>query len=116
TVTLLQRSSNRPGARLGRSTGWILREKLARRGLHIQTGAHYEKIDDDGLHYWSDGLRRVLDVDLVVTCAGQQSRTALATALQKSNVKFDVIGGARLAAELDATRAIEEGTNLGFQL
>jgi 2,4-dienoyl-CoA reductase (NADPH2) len=116
TVTMLQRSQGRPGTRLGRSTGWILREKLARRGLRICAGVRYERIDDRGLHYWLDGRPNVLQVDRIVTCAGQRPRTTLIASLESAGRAFDVIGGARLATELDAVRAIDEGARLGSQL
>jgi len=115
-VTMFQRSADRPGMRLGRSTGWILREKLARHGLCFETGVRYEHIDDHGLHYFNDGLHRTLPVDLIVTCAGQEPSANLATHLADTPHRVSIIGGARLATELDATRAIEEGTRLGYEL
>ena len=115
-VTMFQRSADRPGMRLGRSTGWILREKLARHGLCFETGVRYGHIDDDGLHYFSDGHHRTLPADLIVTCAGQEPSANLATHLADTPHRVSIIGGARLATELDATRAIDEGTRLGYEL
>jgi 2,4-dienoyl-CoA reductase (NADPH2) len=114
TVVMLQRRSGRPGARLGVSTGWILRRRLQRRGVRIIEGARYDGIDDAGLHYSVDGVPALLATDTIVLCTGQDPVDALQTEL--SGVELHVIGGARLAAELDAQRAIDEGTRLGCRL
>jgi 2,4-dienoyl-CoA reductase (NADPH2) len=113
-VHMLQRSAGRPAARLGISTGWIVRTTLKRRGVTITTGCAYERIDDAGLHYVNEGEKRLLEVDNVVICAGQESAGALAAELQAAGVPFDLIGGARHAAELDAQRAIDDGYRLGL--
>ena len=111
---ILQRSAGRPAARLGISTGWIVRTTLKRRNVAITTGCTYRRIDDAGLHYASGGENRLLEVDNVVICAGQESVSALAAALQSTGVAVDVIGGARNAVELDAQRAIDDGYRLGL--
>lgn len=115
-VTMFQRSTVRPGARLGKSTGWIHRSKLVKRGVPVISGATYHKIDDRGLHYSVDGKMWVLPVDNVVMCAGQDPDRSLAASLQGRGLRVEVIGGARFASELDAKRAIDEGTRLAYAL
>jgi 2,4-dienoyl-CoA reductase (NADPH2) len=115
SVILMQRATSRPGARLGTSTGWILREKLKRRHLRTLTGVTYRRIDDAGLHYSVDGAERLLEVDTIIVCAGQEPSQRLARELRETGLTFDVIGGARLASELDAARAIDEGTRLAYR-
>ena len=115
-VTMFQRSTVRPGARLGKSTGWIHRSKLIKRGVPVISGATYHKIDDEGLHYSVDGQMQVLPVDHVVMCAGQDPERTLADALERSGKRVELIGGARFASELDAKRAIDEGTRLAYSL
>ena len=113
-VTLLQRGTTKPSARLGKSTGWIHRTKLIKRGVKTLTGCNYIKIDDAGLHYTVDGQAQVLDVEHVVICAGQVPEQGLANALAQNGMQVDLIGGARFASELDAKRAIDEGTRLAY--
>ncbi|HTN66537.1 MAG TPA: NADPH-dependent 2,4-dienoyl-CoA reductase [Burkholderiaceae bacterium] len=115
-VTMLQRSTTRPGARLGKSTGWIHRTKLNKRGVPVLIGCTYHKVDDAGLHYSIDGEMHVLLADTVVMCAGQDPEQGLAQALEKAGIKVNLIGGARFASELDAKRAIDEGTRLAYSL
>ncbi|MGK2897357.1 MAG: FAD-dependent oxidoreductase [Burkholderiaceae bacterium] len=114
SVTLLQRKPEKPGRTLGLSTGWALRARLELRGLQTLSGCSYERIDDAGLHLRVDGEARVLDVDTVVICAGQESENALAAELRSKGAAPEVIGGAELAAELDALRAIDQGTRLAM--
>jgi 2,4-dienoyl-CoA reductase (NADPH2) len=113
-VVMLQRGTKKPGARLGKSTGWIHRTKLTKRGVTAVSGCTYEKIDDQGLHYSVNGERHVLDVDTIVLCAGQDSEQDLATGLAGKVSHLNLIGGARVATELDAMRAIDEGTRLAY--
>ena len=113
-VTLLQRKPEKPGRTLGLSTGWALRAQLERRGLRMLSGCAYERIDAAGLHLRVNGEARLLDVDTVVICAGQDSENALATQLRALGIEPDVIGGALQATELDALRAIEQGTRLAL--
>lgn len=115
-VHLLQRTPGRPAARLGISTGWILRTTLKQRDASIATGCTYTAIDDEGLHYAVDGTPHTVNVDNVVVCAGQVSRRReLIEECAHANTPFDVIGGARDAAGLDAQRAIAEGYRLGLE-
>ena len=114
SVTLLQRKPEKPGRTLGLSTGWALRARLEQRGLQTLTGCSYERIDDAGLHLRVNGEARLLEVDTVVICAGQESENGLATELRGLGIRPDVIGGAELAAELDALRAIDQGTRLAM--
>jgi 2,4-dienoyl-CoA reductase (NADPH2) len=114
TVTLLQRKPEKPGRTLGLSTGWALRARLEQRGLQTLSGCRYERIDDAGLHLRVNGEARLLDVDTVVICAGQDSENTLATELRGHGIEPEIIGGAELAAELDALRAIDQGTRLAM--
>lgn len=114
TVVMLQRGTKKPGARLGKSTGWIHRTKLTKRGVTSVSGCSYEKIDEQGLHYSVNGEAQVLAIDTVVLCAGQDSEQDLAKHLDGKVRQFDLIGGARVATELDAMRAIDEGTRLAY--
>jgi len=114
TVTLLQRKPQKPGTTLGLTTGWALRARLEQRGLKALSGCTYERIDDDGLHLLINGVPRLLEVDTVVVCAGQEPEAGLATELRALGVEPAVIGGAELAAELDALRAIDQGTRLAM--
>lgn len=113
-IWLLQRRPGRFGGSLGRTTGWSHRASLKSKGVEMLAGVSYEGIDDAGLHLRVDGAPRVLDVDNVVICAGQVSRHELAAGLPGR--RTHLIGGARLATELDAKRAIEEGTRLAARL
>jgi 2,4-dienoyl-CoA reductase (NADPH2) len=116
-VWLLQRKATRPGAGLGKTSGWVHRATLARNGVTMLAGVSYELIDDAGLHITVGGEARLLEVDNVVICAGQES---LATLMPLDGAgggpRFHKIGGAALAAELDAKRAIREGAELAARL
>ncbi|WP_370279598.1 FAD-dependent oxidoreductase [Pontibacterium sp.] len=113
-VYLLQRKASKVGAGLGKTTGWIHRTDLAKKGVRMLNKCEYVKIDDNGLHLQVDGEPQVLAVDNVVVCAGQESNRGLAD--QISSKPVHLIGGADLAAELDAKRAIDQGTRLAAQL
>jgi 2,4-dienoyl-CoA reductase (NADPH2) len=113
---LLQRKSSKVGEGLAKTTGWIRRTLLRKRGVHTQGGVEYRRIDDAGLHVVVDGEPRVLPVDTVVVCAGQESRRELAAALAARGVPHTVVGGADVAAELDAKRAIEQATRVALAL
>jgi len=115
-ITMLQRSTGRFGGSLGRSTGWIHRLVLGRHGVETIAGVTYRRIDDDGLHVTVDGADRCIAADTVVICAGQEPLDALAAALPSGGPAVHKIGGARLAAELDAVRAIDEGFRLALAL
>jgi len=112
TVYLCQRRSGKLGAKLGKTTGWIHRTSLKKRKVEMLAECSYHRIDDDGLHLSVGGVERVLAVDHVVICAGQISARGLAAPLEAAGVKVDVIGGAFEAGELDARRAIDQGTRL----
>ena len=112
-VTLIKRSPGPFGRTLGKSTGWILRQELRDFGVEQIAGAAYRMIDADGLHISVDGTDRSIAFDTLVVCAGQEPDRSLADALVAAGRTAHVIGGARYAAELDARRAIEEGTALG---
>jgi 2,4-dienoyl-CoA reductase (NADPH2) len=115
-VYLLQRKDGKPGASLGKTTGWIHRTALKHRGVVMRSGITYLRIDDAGLHISSGTGIEVLSVDHVIVCAGQESVNGLAAALAPSGKPVHVIGGALLAAELDAERAIREGVVLAARL
>ena len=115
-VTLLQRSHAKPGSRLGKSTGWIHRAKLSGRGVRTISGCTYDRVDDEGLHYTVDGQAHVLPADTVILCAGQDPDDRLADALAAQGAKPELIGGARMASELDAMRAIDEGTRVAWSI
>lgn len=116
TVHLVQRRTTKVGAGLGKTTGWIHRTELRHRGVEMIAGASYDLIDDEGLHLTVDGERRVLPVDTVVLCAGQEPRRELYEELSAGAVPVHLIGGADVAAELDAKRAVRQGTELAATL
>lgn len=115
-VTLLQRKSTKVGKDLGKSTGWIHRRSLNMRGVQMLAGCSYEKIDDAGLHISIDDKAQVLDVDHVIICAGQVPLRELLEPLEQSGATVHLIGGADVASELDAKRAIGQGTRVAASL
>ena len=117
-VWLLQRSPGKPGARLGKTTGWIHRATLKAKGVKMLGGVEYLGVDDEGLHIRIDGSEQLLPVGNVVVCAGQEPQRELQAALQAAGVSTPVhlIGGADVAAELDAKRAIDQGSRLAARL
>ncbi|MGM0984471.1 MAG: FAD-dependent oxidoreductase [Pseudomonadota bacterium] len=115
-VTLLQRKTSKPGKGLGKTTGWVHRASLRHRGVKTLVGCEYLGIDDEGLHIRLDGESRCLAVDTIVVCAGQESVRELLDPLQAAGMAVHVIGGADEAAELDARRAIEQGTRVAAGL
>ena len=102
------------GRTLGLSTGWVLRIALAKRKVAQLSGVIYEKIDADGLHIRVGEEARVLSVDTIVVCAGQESERTLADSLIDAGTTPHLIGGADVAAELDAMRAIDQGVRLAY--
>lgn len=112
----MQRKETKIGAGLGKTTGWVHRAAIKAKGVHQITGAAYERIDDAGLHITVDGAPRLLEVDNVVVCTGQESVRDLVDPLRAKGVTVHVIGGADVAAELDAKRAIRQGTELAASL
>jgi 2,4-dienoyl-CoA reductase (NADPH2) len=118
-VILLQRKATKPGATLGKTTGWIHRAGLKARKVEMLGGVNYERIDDRGLtisHGKERTRSRLLEVDNVVLCAGQEPLRDLLGPLQASGVRVHLVGGADVAAELDAKRAIDQGTRLAARL
>jgi 2,4-dienoyl-CoA reductase (NADPH2) len=115
-VYLLQRKAERLGTTLGKTTGWIHRTALRHRGVVMRGGMAYERIDDDGLHISSEKGPELLAVENVIICAGQESVNELASELSTNGKPVHVIGGALLATELDAERAIREGTLLAARI
>ena len=108
----MQRKSSKVGAGLARTTGWIHRTELKHRGVEMVAGVTYDRIDDEGLHYLVGDDKRVLGVDNVILCTGQEPNRDLYDALQAAGVPVHLIGGADVAAELDAKRAIDQATRL----
>ena len=115
-VWLLQRKAAKVGDGLAKTTGWIRRTLLKRRGVQMLSGVTYERIDDAGLHIVVDGQRQCLPVDHVIVCAGQEPRRELEEGLRAAAVPLSLIGGADVANELDAKRAIDQGTRLAATL
>jgi len=118
-VTLLQRKAEKLGRKLGKTTGWIHRAQLAARGVKMLGGVNYERIAPEGLHISFGAAREnptLIEADTVVLCAGQTSNRALAEALTAQGRSYHIIGGADVAGELDAKRAIDQGTRLALGL
>ena len=115
-IWLLQRSEGRPGARLNKTTGWVHRATLKAKQVSMLGKVSYQRFDDQGLHITVDGAPQILPVDHVVVCAGQEPNRQLADELIAAGLKVHVIGGAEVAAELDAKRAIAQGTRLASQI
>ncbi|WP_028813824.1 NADPH-dependent 2,4-dienoyl-CoA reductase [Streptomyces flavidovirens] len=116
TVHLIQRKATKVGAGLGKTTGWIHRTELKHRGVTMVAGATYDRVDDEGLHLTVDGEQRLIPVDTVVLCTGQEPRRELYDTLLAAGLPVHLIGGADVAAELDAKRAIRQGTELAATL
>lgn len=118
-VYLLQRKPGRIGAGLAKTTGWVHRAALKNKGVHELSGVNYERIDDSGLHITFGEKHekpRLLEVDTIVICAGQESVRDLVDELTVAGVVTHIIGGADVAGELDAKRAIEQGTRLAAKI
>jgi 2,4-dienoyl-CoA reductase (NADPH2) len=113
-IFLLQRKTSPAGKTLGMTTGWAIRAELARRGVKILVGVDYLQIDDAGLHIRHEDAARILDVDHVVVCAGQESVRSLQDELAALGCRSHLIGGADVAAELDALRAIDQGMRVAL--
>lgn len=116
SVHMLQRKTAKVGDQLSRTTGWIHRTSLRARNVKMYSGTEYSKIDDEGLHVVVNGEPKVLQVDNVVICAGQEPLRDLYEDLQAAGQTVHLIGGADVAAELDAKRAIHQGTTLGASI
>ncbi len=116
-ITMLQRKEGKMGANLGKTTGWIHRASLKMKSVQMVRGVEYSKIDDRGLHFTIQGGEpQVIECDNVVVCAGQLSRKDLLAGLEAQGMKVHLIGGSKLAGELDAKRAIREGFEVAAQI
>ena len=118
-VTLLQRKASKVGKGLGKTTGWIHRAALKMKNVQMVGGVNYERIDAKGLHVSFGEAREnptLIEADTIVLCAGQEPQRDLADALEQAGITAHVIGGADVAAELDAKRAIDQGSRLAAKL
>ena len=115
-IVMLQRKASKPGEGLGKTTGWIHRTTLLSRGVKMIPGVSYQKIDDAGLHVEINGEAQTLAVDTVIICAGQEPNRLLAEPLQAAGKTVHLIGGSDVAGELDARRAIAQGTRLALEI
>ena len=115
-VYLLQRTNGKVGAKLGKTTGWIHRASLKMRDVKMIGGVQYEKIDDKGLHLTINGEFQILEVDNVIICAGQEPLRDLFKPLEDKGINVHLIGGADEARQLDAKRAIDQGSRLSAAL
>ena len=115
-VTMLQRKAERPGKRLGKTTGWIHRATLQMKGVQMMGGVTYDEITASGIWITKSGERQFIEADTIVMCAGQLPNRSLADELQSAGGNVHVIGGADIAAELDAKRAIDQGARLAAVL
>jgi 2,4-dienoyl-CoA reductase (NADPH2) len=114
-VWLLQRKTTKVGDGLAKTTGWARRLLLQKRGVHLQGGVEYLKIDDAGLHIAIDGKPQVLAVDTIVICAGQEPRRELVAGIKAAGIEYTLVGGADVATELDAKRAIWQATEFAVE-
>ena len=115
-IFMLKRSKGKFGGKLGKTTGWIHRANLKKKNVQFINEVTYTKIDDQGLHYVQNGKAKILDVDHIVICAGQTPLRELYDALSELGKKVHMIGGADVAAELDAKRAIDQGCRLAAEI
>ncbi|HEX6244300.1 MAG TPA: NADPH-dependent 2,4-dienoyl-CoA reductase, partial [Polyangiales bacterium] len=114
---LLQRKNEPLGVRLGKTSGWVHRAALKHKNVQMLSGVSYERVDDRGLTIRrADGTQRLLEVDHVVLCTGQEPLRELEEELLKEHIPVHCIGGADVAAELDAKRAIRQATLLALRL
>lgn len=116
TITMLQRSPGRLGRTLSITTDWIKRARLSNADVKMLKGVAYRAIDDNGLHIDIDGQPRTINAETIVICTGQMSERTLADELETTGVTFDLIGGANIAGELNAMRAIDEATRLAVTI
>ena len=112
-IYLLQRKTSKVGAGLGKTTGWVHRTGLQQKKVNMLAGCEYQAIDDQGLHLTVGGEAQVLDVDHIIVCAGQDPDQSLSQGLERP---YHLIGGAQKASQLDAKRAIRQGTLLAIEL
>lgn len=115
-IVMLQRKASKPGQGLGKTTGWIHRATLLSRGVKMIPAVSYQKIDDEGLHVLINGEPLIFDVDHVIICAGQEPKRELVEPLHAAGKTVHLIGGCDVAMELDARRAIAQGTWLALEI
>lgn len=115
-IVLLQRKASKPGAGLGKTTGWIHRTALKMKGVEMRAGVHYQRIDDAGLWLEQAGQMECLAVDHIVLCTGQEPLRELQAPLQAAGCRVHLVGGADEASELDAKRAIRQATELAIRI
>lgn len=116
-IYLLQRKTSRLGLKLGKTTGWVHRQSLKDHNVHMFAGVEYTKIDDDGLHIIRNGNNEILNIDNIIICAGQYENNFLYEELKDElKIPCHLIGGAKLAQEIDAKRAIDEGIRLANKI
>lgn len=115
-IYLLQRKSSKVGAGLGKTTGWIHRANLNKHGVTMLNGVNYLNIDEQGLWFEQNGEKQLLTVDHIIICAGQEPQRELQQGLVAAKQSVHLIGGADVASELDAKRAIRQGTELAIML
>jgi len=116
SIVMLQRKSSAPGKSLGATTGWAIRMELARRGIPVLAGVSYQRIDDQGLHILHEGKAKLLEVDHVVLCSGQDPVNGLHAELADRGIDAALIGGAERAEEIDALRAMGQGMKIAHSL
>jgi 2,4-dienoyl-CoA reductase (NADPH2) len=109
---MFKRSKGKFGGNLGKTTGWIHRSTLKKKNVQFINRVQYTKIDDQGLHYIQNEEAKILEVDNIVICTGQNPLKELLAPLEENGLKVHVIGGADFASELDAKRAIDQGARL----
>ncbi|WP_166424654.1 NADPH-dependent 2,4-dienoyl-CoA reductase [Paraglaciecola sp. 20A4] len=115
-VYLLQRKTTSVGRGLGKTTGWTHRIQVKKRGVKMMASVEYKKINDEGLHITVNGVAQILDVDTVILCAGQDPLRELYSSIETSGKKVSLIGGADVASELDAKRAIDQATRCALEV
>ncbi|GJM05761.1 MAG: NADPH-dependent 2,4-dienoyl-CoA reductase [marine bacterium B5-7] len=115
-ITLFQRSTGKLGANLGRSTGWIHRTSLKRHGVKMINAVNYQRIDDEGLHVLIKNKPQCYTVDSIILCTGQEPKRNLQQDLIDAGLRVELIGGADVAVELDAKRAINQGSRLAAEI
>jgi 2,4-dienoyl-CoA reductase (NADPH2) len=115
-VYLIQRKRSKVGAGLGKTTGWIHRAVLKNKGVQMISGASYDKVDAQGLHLTIGETQKLLEVDTIIVCAGQEPLRELQTDIEALGIKVTLIGGADVASELDAKRAIKQGSEVAAAL
>tara|TARA_R110000744_G_scaffold175510_1_gene294271 strand:- start:7604 stop:9331 length:1728 start_codon:yes stop_codon:yes gene_type:complete len=115
-IFMFKRSKGKFGANLGKTTGWIHRSTLKKKNVQFINNVQYTKIDDEGLHYVQNEQQKVLPVDTVIICAGQLSLKELLAPLEAEGIKVHSVGGADVASELDAKRAINQASRLAAEI